>query len=132
MGDKFRRSNSSVFSIGGNVLTCVLDVDYDEAVDVYWSDCDDATSEKTPVAGGIQTSGTLTQEIADDDTTQLGYTSPTTSGALVDQPNGAVQNDINIAGTISITGRQIRTSRTGLSTVSCNFVCAGITITAVP
>ena len=132
MGDKFRRSNVSVFSIGGNVLTCVTDVDYDESVDVYWSDCDDATSEKTPVAGGIQTTGSLTQELADDDVTQLGYTSPTTSGALVDQPNGAVSNDINIAGTMTISGRQIRTSRTGLSIVSCNFVTSGITISAVP
>ena len=132
MGDKFRRSDASTFSIGGNALTCVLDVDYDESVDVLWSDCDDASGDKTPVTGGIQTTGTLTQEVADDDVVQLGYTSGKTSGALIDQPAGITGGDVKITATkIIITGRQIRTSRTGLGTVSASFVCSDLVIGTV-
>jgi len=98
-------------------------------VDVYWSDCDDATGEKTPVVGGIQTTGNFTQEIEDSDVTMLGYTAPTVSGAWQDQPGGTTGSDIKITSTTAtITGRQIRTSRTGLAAVSCNFVCTGLTI----
>lgn len=128
---KFRLSNDSVFTIGGSAVTCVTDIEFSEDADVYFSDCDDASGYKEPVVGGIQVTGNLTMEYNADDNTVLGYFDPQDSGALVFGPNGTTSGDLKIeATTLTVTNRQIRASRTGLSTASCSFVCDDFTVGA--
>ena len=130
---KFRRSNSSVCSLNANVLTCVLDVSYDEQGDVYVSDCDDANAEKEQVLGGIVETGTMTAEVENDDETQLGYIDIGTSGAWLDQPNGTTAGDIKWTATSAeVVSRQFVSSRNNLSTYTVGLIFTGLDHAANP
>jgi len=133
MAVKFRRSNDSVCSIGANVLTCILDVSYDEQGDVYVSDCDDANAEKDQVMGGIVETGTATAEVNDDDETQLGYIDVGTSGAWIDQPAGATTTFIQwTATTATVSSRRYVSSRNNLTTYEIGLVFDGLDHSAIP
>ena len=128
---KFRMSNDSVLSIGGNAITCVTDIEFSENADVYFSRCDDANGYFEPVVGGIQVTGTATFELETDDVTVLGYIDPLTSGALICQPNGTTSGDIKItATTMTINSRDMRYSRSDMATGQFGFTLDGLTIAA--
>jgi len=132
MTAKFRRSNDSVASIGGNVLTCVLDVAYDEQGDVYVSDCDDANAEKDQVLGGIVETATLTAEVNDDDETQLSYIDVGTSGAWVDQPAGSTVTYLQWTATAAtVSSRRYVSSRNKLTTYEVGLVFDGLDHAAI-
>ena len=133
MAVKFRRSNDSVASIGANVLTCVLDVSYDEQGDVHVSDCDDANAEKDQVLGGIVETGTLTAEVNDDDETQLGYIDVGSTGAWVDQPAGATATYLQwTATTATVASRRYVSSRNNLTTYEVGLIFNGLDHSAIP
>jgi len=120
---KFRRSNDSVCSLASHVLTCVLDVSYDEQGDVLVSDCDDANAEKEQVMGGIVETGTMTAEINDDDEVQLGYVDVGTSGAWLDQPDGATATYIQWTATAAtVSSRRVTSSRNNLTTYEIGLI----------
>ena len=128
---KFRLNTNSVFTIGGNAITCVTAVDFDEAVDTYISECEDANGIKSQVAGGITVTGSLTYELETEGVTVLNYLEPFDSGAWVFGPNGTTGTHIKFTSTnIQISGRSIATSRTGLVTATANFVCDDLTVTS--
>ena len=123
MTAKFRRSNDSVASIGGNVLTCVLDVAYDQQGNVLVSDCDDANAEKDQILGGIVETGTLTAEVNDDDETQMGYIDIGTTGAWIDQPAGSTVTFMQwTATTATVTSRRYVSSRNNLTTYEVGLI----------
>ena len=132
MAAKFRRSNDSVCSLATNVLTCVLDVSYDEQADVLVSDCDDANAEKDQIMGGIVETGTMTAEVNDDDETQLGYIDVGTSGAWVDQPAGATTTYLQWTGTATVASRTYVSSRNNLTTYSVGLIFSGLDHSAIP
>ena len=128
---KFRLNKNSVFSIGGNAITCITDVTFDEAVDTYVSECEDADGVKPQIDGGIVVSGSLTYEIEADGVTVLNYLEPFDSGAWIFQPNGTTATHLKITSTnIQISGRSISTSRTGLTTGTASFVCDNLVVTS--
>lgn len=129
---KFALNDTSVFSIGGNALTCVIDVTLDDSVDVLVSECFSSTDFKEHILAGRTVSGSFNQEVADDDVTQLTYTVPKTSGAMILRPAGPTAGDIAITSTnMQITGRSISASRGGLAANSVTFVCDDITFAAI-
>ena len=125
MAVKFRRSNSSVASIGGSALTCVLDVSYDEQGDVYVSDCDDANGKKAQVLGGIVRTGTLTAEVNDTDEAQLELIDPGSTGAWIDQPYGA--SGVKWTATaVTVVSRSYVSSRNNLTTYNIGLIFSGL------
>ena len=131
---KFTLNNNSVFSIGGNAITCVTTITIDQAVDDIISECFGADSYKEHVLAGINITGSFTMELESDDDTVLGYFAPKTSGAMVLQPYNAVAASIQYTSTnMQITGRTpLTASRSGLSTASGTFVLDDLTIAAIP
>lgn len=128
---KIRLNKNSVFSIAGNAITCITDVTFDEAVDTYVSECEDANGVKPQIDGGIVVSGSLTYELETDDVTVLNYAAPFDSGAWIFQPNGTTATHLKITSTnIQISGRGIAASRKGLVTGSATFVCDDLTVTS--
>lgn len=129
---KFVLNSDSVFSIGGNALTCVTEVSLDESVNDIVAECFGADGYVEHVLAGITVSGSLTLELETDDVTILGYIAPKTSGALIFQPNGTTIGDIKITSTnLQITQRTpFSGSRSGLGTATAGFVCDDLTIAA--
>lgn len=128
---KFRLNKDSVFTIGGNAITCVTEVTFDEAVDVYTSECEDSDRIKPQVVGGTVVTGSLTYEIEEDGVTVFNYLEPFDSGALVFGPNGTTATYLKLTSTnIQISGRSFNASRTGLGTGTATFTCDNLTVTA--
>ena len=129
---KFALNDTSVFSIGGNALTCVIDVSLDDSVDVLVSECFGATDFKEQILAGRTVSGSFNQEVADDDVAQLVFTVPKTAGAMILRPAGNTAGDLAITSTnMQITGRSIGVSRGGLAVNNVSFVCDDVTFAAI-
>ena len=130
---KFRLNNASVLSINSQTITCVTEVNLDEAVDVYISECEDGASFKSQVLGGMTINGSLTYEVETTGAAVMAYLAPLVTGAFLLQPNGAVTDDIQITAlACTITGRSVATSRTGLVTATATFFLNDITVEAIP
>ena len=129
---KFRRSASSVCSIGGSALTCVLDVTYDQSGDVLVSDCDGSDLEKEQVFGGITETGTMTAEVASSDEAQLELIDVGSSGAWIDQPAGPTATYIQWTGTATVASRRFVSSRGSLTTYEIGLIFAGLDHSAIP
>ena len=129
---KFILDNTSVFSIGGNALTCITEVNFDESADTYFSQCAAASgSVRFPVIGTGQVTGSITIELDHNDTTELGYIDIGDSGALLFYPQGNTATYLKIsATTMTITGRNMRYSSTGLAMGTANFALDSLTIAA--
>lgn len=126
MAVKFRRSNDSIAKIGAaGTLTCVLDVSYDEQADVLVSDCDDASSKKTQVMGGIVRTGTLTAEVNDTDEAQMELIDPGKTGAWLDQPYGATGMKWT-ATAVTVASRRYVSSRNNLTTYEVGLIFSGL------
>ena len=130
---KFAINDTSTLVFNSNSLTCLIDVTLDDSVDTIVSECFGATDFKEQILAGRTVSGSLTQEIADDDVTQLTYTVPKTAGTLVFEPAGSTTGDIRITSTnMQITVRSLSLSRSGLLQNSVTFVCDDVTFLAIP
>jgi len=125
MAVKFRRSNDSVASIGGDALTCVLDVSYDEQGDVLVSDCDNAAGKKAQVLGGIVRTGTLTAEVESNDEAQLELIDPGNTGAWIDRPYGASGVEWT-ATAVTVSNRRFVSSRNNLTTYEVGLFFSGL------
>ena len=130
---KFALDSTSVFSIGGNAITCVTDITIDESVDDLISQCFGSDSVKAHVLAGINITGSFNIELENYDVTMLGYLAPKTSGALILQPAGPTVGNIALTSTnLQITGRTpIQASRSGLGVASGTFVLDDLTIAAI-
>ena len=129
---KFILDNTSVFSIGGNALTCITEVNFDENADVYFAQCGAASgSVRQPIVGTAQVTGSITIELDADDVAELGYIDLGDSGALLFQPQGDVSGNLEIsATTLTVTGRNLRFSSTGTATGTANFSLDSFAIAA--
>ena len=125
-------SGITVFTIGGNAITCAVEIEFNEPHAVYRSQCDG-----TPIVRSFaEASGTLTCEIPLASwATQAGYLAPgpkTSAQALVLQPGGATATYTDIDATnIEFTDRITRWSTSGVATVTSPFVVTGLTYAAV-
>ena len=129
----FRLSSDSVLTLDANAITCVTEISFPEAADVYWSDCDDASGNLAHLAGGVKGEGRFTAELQNDDITQLGYVAPLVTGALVCQPNGTTAGDIKITATkFTILSREPVFSRGDKSVYSGAFATDGLVYAANP
>lgn len=128
---KFRLNPASVLTIGGNAVACVTEVSIDESVDDYTSNCAGLTT-REHIAGMKNVTGSISFEIATDDSAELAYIAPGTTGALVFRPAGTTSGDLDITSTkITILGRSPVFSSQGLSTGSVTFALDDITIGAI-
>lgn len=129
---KFVLDDSSEFTIGADSVDCFTEIEFDESADVYFSQCAVAQgAPHEPVVGGKQVTGTLTAELKEDDVSKAGYLAVGASDTLTCYPRGNVSGNLKITSTaITITGRQIRLSSTGLATIVAPFVMKDITLAA--
>lgn len=127
---KFVLSSSSVLTHGGNTISCVTSIDFDESLDVFISRCM-ALDTVQHIGGQNVITGTLNFEINTDDDTELGYLDPGTTGALVFDPAGTATGTLDISSTnMLISGRSMAYSTTSLTTGSAPFTCDDLTIGA--
>ena len=127
---KFRLNTNSVFSIGGNALTCLVSADVSESLSEIMSNCAGAAFQE-PVAGLKTATITVNFELENDDVTVYNYVSTGSTGAIVFQPNGTTTGDIKVTATDSlVNARNMTTSSTGLSAASCTIRLHDITVAA--
>lgn len=135
---KFRLNPDTVFelTVPGDPfpvtydIPCPTSISFDEAVDVFISDCA-ANAVKEHVLGALVATGSFSGEVENDE--ELELVEPTVVGEMLLQPMGDVVGDIQIVSeTLSITSRSVAVSSTGLTTYTCNFVMEDITISAIP
>lgn len=128
----FILDNTSTFTIGANAITCMTGFSFDESADVYYSNCAAASaSAQTPIVGKKRVTGSITFEPDKDDVTVVNYVEVGDSGALIAYPQGNTSTYLKIsATTLTISGRQMTYSSTGVPTVVANFVCDGLTVAA--
>ena len=130
---KFRLSTVSVLSVNSQTITCVGEFSLDESVDVYVSECESSAYNKPQILGGKAINGSITIELEHTGSAMLGYLAPRVTGALLCQPNGTGVGDLKFSATVmTITGRSLSTSRTGLVTVTCPFFLNDLLIEGNP
>ncbi len=127
---KFRLNSASVFTLGGNALSCLTSADVSESIDTLMSECVGQTYKAT-ITGLKTATVTVSGEIENDDVTELGNFAPATSGALVFQPNGTTAGDIKITSTkATVVSRDITTAGGSLSAVSITLNLDDLTLAA--
>ena len=127
---KFRLNSASVFTLGGNALSCLTSADVSESIDTLMSECVGQTYKATIV--GLKTATkTVSGELENDDVAELGYFDPGDNGAIVFQPNGTTAGDIKITSTKgTVVSRDISTAGGSLTAVSITINLDDVTIAA--
>lgn len=127
---KFALNSNSVFSLGGNALTCLLSADLSETVDTFMSMCAGQTYKQT-ITGLKEASVTVNFEVNADDDTLLGNYAVGEAGAVVFQPNGTTVGDLDITSTNgTVVDLSISTSSSGLTTGTVTINLDDLTIGA--
>lgn len=128
---KFRLNSNSVFSIGGNAVTCLTSADFSQSLNAIMSECAGNAFQET-VAGLKNATITVNFELSNNDVTLLGNVALGTNGAIVFQPNGTTVGDIKVSSTSGtiVDGPNITTSTSGLTAASITVNLDNVTIAA--
>jgi hypothetical protein len=128
---KFRLNSNSVFTFGGDAVTCVTEVTLDETADDYMSNCAGLTT-REHIAGVTNITGSASCELETDGATQYNLFAPGSTGALVLSPASNTAGDITFTSTnMTILGRSPAFSSGGLTTFSFTFALDNLTIAAI-
>lgn len=129
---KFRLNSASVFTLGGNALSCLVSADVSETIDTLMSECVGQTY-KTTVTGLKTATITVSGEIETNDVTALNNFEIGDSGAVVFSPAGITAGMITITSTNgTVVSRDITTSGGSLAAVSVTINLDSLTIAAIP
>lgn len=123
--------NNQAVSVGGNSFTNVTETRLSEAVQEIVARV--AASGHAETHAGIQDSTlTVSQNVLQADTTQIGYSDPTTTGALIYHPFGNTATYIEVTSTnVTCISRDLGTPVDGLVTASHTWKLDNITIAAI-
>ena len=127
---KFVLNSNSVFTLGGNSLSCLTSAETSSSIDTFMSMCAGQTSKAT-ITGLSEHTMSVSGELETDDVTALGNFAVGTSGAVNFQPNGTTAGDIAITSTNgTVVSRNESFSSSGLATVTVQINLDDMTVAA--